>query len=210
MQQYTEETYFFDYSNEAIQAVVKPFRELDLKEKIAGVFEKVRDNWRYNPNVIYMHKENYRASFIASNPEGHCIDKSTLFIAAMRALEIPARLRLAKVANHIAVEHLTDKFGSHYLAPHGIAEIFVDGAWRKASTAFNTSLCDRYNVDVLEFDGSEDAVFQSYNRDNNKFMEYVEDYGAFDDVPVDFIKETFLKNYPSIEKTVKGKDKVIL
>lgn len=202
------ETYFFDYSNDSIQKLIEPFKNLSDKRKIGGLFQAVRDNWRYNPYVVYTKPEFYRASFIASNPEGHCIDKSTLFIAGLRALGFPARLRLAKVANHIAVERLTEKLGTHYLAPHGIAEVLVNGEWKKASTAFNKSLCDRYKVETLDFDGSEDSIFQNYNRDQQRFMEYVEDYGPFDDVPVDYIIEIFRSNYPNLSQKMAGKERV--
>ncbi|MEL7124125.1 MAG: transglutaminase, partial [Bacteroidota bacterium] len=114
------------------------------------------------------------------------------------------------VANHIAVERLTEKLGSHYIAPHGIADVYVNDKWVKASNAFNKTLCDRFNVDVLAFDGTKDAIFQAFNRDNNQFMEYVEDYGHFDDVPLEFIFNTFKATYPSIYKDNKGKEKIII
>jgi hypothetical protein len=114
-------------------------------------------------------------------------------------LGIPARLRLAKVANHIAVESLIAKIGSNHLAPHGIVEVWVDDRWVKASNAFNTSLCEKYQVEVLEFDGTQDAILQAFNQENDQFMEYLEDYGAFADVPLDFIIHTFRKNYPNFQ-----------
>ena len=147
MTQYLQETYFLDFSDASIQSLVEEFHGLEPRAQIAGLFTKVRDEWRYNPYVIHTQKQHLRASFIASNSEGHCIDKSTLFIAGLRALGIPARLRLAKVANHIAVERLTERMGSHYIVPHGIAELYFDGKWTKASNAFNKTLCDRFNVD---------------------------------------------------------------
>ena len=203
MASYLNETYFFDYSNDAIQALTSDLEALTTYEKIGQLFLKVRDQWRYNPYVIYANPENYKASYIASKSEGHCIDKSTLFITALRAIGIPARLRLAKVINHIAAEKLTEKLGTHYIAPHGIAEVFVDNQWRKASTAFNQTLCDKYNVEALFFDGTEDAMLQPYNRDQAQYMEYVEDYGHFEDVPFDFIQQTFRTQYPDVQTQVK-------
>ena len=203
MEKYLRETFFFDYSQEAIQSLVEEFEGLSEKEKVAGLFLKVREGWRYNPYVIFTKKENYKASFLVRREEGHCIDKSTLFIAGLRALRIPARLRLAKVLNHIATERLTDKLGTKYIAPHGIVEVFVEGKWTKASTAFNKTLCDKYDVDPLVFDGTEDAIFQPYTRKEEKYMEYVEDYGAFEDVPLDFIVNSFKSNYPQLAHKLK-------
>jgi transglutaminase-like putative cysteine protease len=198
MQAYLQETYFIDYSHPRIQSLVAPFRPLSKQEQIAELFRKIRDDWRYNPFDIYVEKAYYRASFVAGQTEGHCIDKSTLFVAGLRALGIPARLRLAKVINHLAVERLTEKLGSHHIAPHGIAEVLINGQWFKASNAFNKSLCDRFKVDVLEFDGSRDAILQAFDQERKQFMEYVEDYGFFADVPLDFIIETFRRHYPTL------------
>lgn len=163
----------------------------------------------YKPFAIYTSKKKYKVSFIAANPEGHCIDKSSLFIAGLRALGIPARLRLAKVVNHIAAEGLTARLGTHYIAPHGIAEVFVDGNWLKASTAFNKTLCDKYNVDPLYFDGTHDAMLQPYNRDDQQYLEYIEDYGHFEDVLFDFIVETFETQYPDINVQVSEDGRLI-
>lgn len=209
MEEYLKETDYFDFSHASIQAMVEEFKGMSEKEKIAKLFIKVRDQWRYNPYVIFTKEEHYKASFLAGREEGHCVDKSTLFIAGLRALEIPARLRLAKVANHIAAERLIEKLGSNYIAPHGIVEVFSDGKWAKASTAFNKTLCDKYDVDPLAFDGSEDAIFQPYNRKEEKYMEYIEDYGAFADLPLDFIVDTFSSNYPELADRLKG-DKLII
>ena len=206
---YLQETYYFDFSDNTIQDLTRDLKQLPEQEKIGQFFLLVRDQWRYNPFVIYLTKEKYKASFIASNPEGHCIDKSSLFIAGLRALGIPARLRLAKVINHIAAEGLTAKLGTHYIAPHGIAEAFVNGKWLKVSTAFNKTLCEKYKVDPLYFDGSEDAMLQPYNRDKQQYMEYVEDYGHFSDVPYDFIVDTFKTQYPNVNMQVSEEGRIL-
>ncbi len=206
---YLQETYYFDFSDNAIQELVEGLKSLPTHEQIGELFIKIRDGWRYNPFVIYMSKEKYKASFIVSNQEGHCIDKSSLFIAGLRALGIPARLRLAKVVNHIAAEGLTDKLGTHYIAPHGIAEVYVNGHWLKASTAFNQTLCEKFNVDALYFDGTVDAMLQPYNRNDQQYMEYVEDYGHFKDVPYEFILETFKTQYPDLNIEVSEQGRIL-
>lgn len=206
---YLQETYYFDFSDSAIQELVKELRPLPTHEKIGKLFLNIRDQWRYNPFLIYLSKEKYKASFIVSNEEGHCIDKSSLFIAGLRALGIPARLRLAKVINHIASEGLTERLGTHYIAPHGIAEVFVNGHWFKASTAFNQTLCEKYNVDALYFDGTQDAMLQSYNRDAQQYMEYVEDYGHYEDVPYEFILNTFKTQYPDVNLKVSDQGRLL-
>lgn len=206
---YLQETYYFDFSDSTIQELVKALRPLPTHDKIGKLFLNIREQWRYNPFLIYLSKEKYKASFIVSNEEGHCIDKSSLFIACLRALGIPARLRLAKVINHIAAEGLTEKLGTHYIAPHGITEVFVNGQWLKASTAFNQTLCEKYNVDALYFDGTQDALLQPYNRDAQQYMEYVEDYGHFEDLPYEFILNTFKTQYPDVNLKVSEQGRLL-
>ena len=128
-----------------------------------------------------------------------------MLIACLRALGIPARIQLAKVKNHIAVEHLTEKLGTNELSPHGMVNIYLDGKWRKASPAFNAELCERCKVAPLDFDGVEDSVFQEYNREGQEFMEYLEDYGHFEDLPYDFILRNFQEQYPELSRHLEGK-----
>jgi len=197
---YLEATKLLDYHSEEIQEIIQEFKDASLseKEKATAVYLKIRDNWRYNPYVISLDEERYKASNIAKKPDGHCVDKAVLLIAALRALGIPARLRLAKVTNHIAVERLTEKFGTNILTPHGMVDVFLEGQWVKATPAFNKELCALNNVAPLEFDGTTDSVFQEYNDDGAQFMEYLEDYGHFPDVPVDFMLKNLEEHYPEV------------
>ena len=119
-------------------------------------------------------------------------------IAGLRALGIPARLRLAKVTNHIAVERLMERLGTNILTPHGMVDIFMNGSWLKANPAFNNALCEKCNVLPLEFDGMRDSIFQEFNDDGDKFMEYLEDYGPFDDVPLHFMIKNLQEHYPGV------------
>ncbi len=208
---YTKKTYYFDYDNPVIKKIIKDVEHLTSQQDIIEqLYLKVRDGWRYLPFNIGLTKEHFKASNIAKKPDGHCIDKAILYIACLRAFHIPARLHLAKVSNHIATERLEKVIGTNELAPHGLVDVFYNGKWVKCSPAFNKELCTIYNVDVLDFNGTEDAVIQEYNKDDHKFMTYIEDYGHFEDVPFDFIKETFKLNYPSLYDKFKGRDHIII
>jgi len=199
---YIASTYFYDYKTEAIQKMIKEFNSDSLsdKEKSIGLYVKVRDHWRYDPYHISLSKEKYKASVIAERTSGHCIDKSILLIAGLRALGIPARIHLAKVKNHIGVERLVEKFGTNELTPHGMVNVYIDQKWLKVSPAFNESLCRKCNVTPLAFDGEHDSMFQEYNNAGNVFMEYLEDYGHFEDVPLDFIFNNMKEHYPELVK----------
>lgn len=197
---YLSPTYFFDYESDAVQDFIADFKSpsFSKKEIAQQLYLKVRDSYLYYPYSLSFSKENYIASEIVTRPKGHCIDKSIILIASLRALGIPARIHLAKVKNHIGVERLIEKFGSNELTPHGMVDAFINDKWLKLSPTFNTSLCTMLNVAPLDFDGENDSVLQEFNEEGNLFMEYLEDYGHFEDVPVEFMIKNAREHYPHI------------
>ncbi|WP_298318876.1 transglutaminase family protein [uncultured Aquimarina sp.] len=209
---YLEATYYFDYESDEIQKIIREFNTdtLTPKEKATRLYLKIRDDWWYDPYHINLSKEGYRASKIAKKNSGHCLDKSILLIACLRALRIPARIHLAKVKNHIGVERLIEKFGTNELTPHGMVNICLDGKWLKASPAFNKALCEKCNVAPLEFDGEKDSMFQEYDNKGGVFMEYLEDYGHFDDVPFDFMLNNMKEHYSNIINIYEGQTEIRL
>lgn len=205
MKQYTDETFHFDFSNEKIQNAVSFLykgKTLTDKEFAIKAYLYVRDTWSYYPYRFSLINEDRKASQLIGHKKGHCIDKVVILIAILRAAHIPARLGLAKVKNHIAVDHIVEKFGSDVLVPHGYIEIYLNCKWIKATPAFNKELCELLNVNVLEFDGETDSVFQEFDQTGNQvFMEYLEDYGSFNAVPLPFMLELMRAHYPKIKET---------
>jgi len=198
---YLSATYYYDYEHPNIQEIIQPFLTdvLTPKEKAVQLYLKIRDGWRYNAGYISFKKENYKASHIVQKKDGHCIDKSIMLVTCLRGVGIPARIHLAKVKNHIAVERLIEKFGTNELTPHGMVNMLLDGEWLKASPAFNAELCAKCNVAPLDFDGTQDSIFQEYNNEGKEFMEYLEDYGHFEDFPFDFVTQNLLEHYPKLK-----------
>ncbi len=168
------------------------------KEMAIAIYYKVRDGWKYNPYNINFNPEELRASLLIKKEEGHCIDKAVILIALARAVGIPARLCLAKVRNHIATEKLEEELGTNILVPHGYAELWIEDKWLKATPAFNKELCKHLKVAPLEFDGETDSIFQEYDGNGADFMEYMEDYGHFDEVPISLMYKLMKKHYPTI------------
>ena len=200
---YLESTYYFDFEHVLIQAIIAEFSSetLTSKEKAIGIYTKIRDNWKYDPYSISLSKKNFRASSIVKKTSGNCVDKSILLIACLRGLGIPARIHLGKVKNHIAAERLMEKFGSNELTPHGMVNVYLNDKWLKMSPAFNSSLCEKFNVAPLDFDGENNSYLQQFTSDGTRFMEYTADYGYFDDVPLEFMKKNIKEHYPHIFDT---------
>tara|TARA_R110000868_G_scaffold239550_1_gene494029 strand:- start:326 stop:973 length:648 start_codon:yes stop_codon:yes gene_type:complete len=197
---YLQNSYYFDFESDIIQDLIAKYNtdSLSLKEKAIGIYTKIRDGLKYDSYSISLSKVNFRASSIAAKNSGNCVEKSILLIACLRALNIPARLHLGKVKNHLAVEKLVEKFGSNELTPHGMVNVFINNEWLKMSPAFNTTLCEKFNVAPLDFDGENSSYLQQFTSDGNRFMEYTDDYGYFEDVPLAFMENKLKEHYPHI------------
>lgn len=82
-----------------------------------------------------------------------------------------------------------------------MVNVYLNNTWLKVSPAFNKTLCDRFDVEPLDFDGENNSFLQQYNSKGNLFMEYVDDYGYFNDVPMEFMVTNLKEHYPHIFNT---------
>lgn len=165
-------------------------------EKAVSLYYAVRDGIRYNPFLDFSKTSAYRASEVLAKGEGFCVGKAALLAACARAEGIPARVGFADVKNHLTTPRLREKMGTDLFVYHGYTEFLLEGKWVKATPAFNRSLCERFRVKPLEFDGREDSVFHEFDADNRRHMEYLRDRGTFADVPVAQIQQAFRELHP--------------
>ena len=167
------------------------------RERAVSLYYAIRDGIRYNPFQNFTVDETYRGSVCIERGVGWCVPKAALLAACARADGIPARVGYADVKNHLTTPELTEKMGTDLFVFHGYTELLLDGKWVKATPAFNLTLCTRFRVKPLEFDGAADSIFHPFDEDNRLHMEYVRDRGAFADVPVEEIKRVFQATYPA-------------
>ena len=173
----------------------------DDRERAVAVFDTVRDNIRYDPYNTSREPGDYRASAVLDGSQKWCVPKAVLLTAAARAAGIPARLGFADVKNHLQSDKLADNMGTDLFAWHGYSVLFLDGQWRKASPAFNRSLCERFGTKVLDFDGRSDALLHPHDEAGNRHMEYVANRGIHRDLPLDEIFATFDQLYSGADVT---------
>jgi transglutaminase-like putative cysteine protease len=166
------------------------------RERAVSLYYAVRDGVRYNPFQNFMSDDVYRGSACLERGEGWCVPKAALLAACLRSTGIPARVGFADVKNHLTSPELTRRMGTDLFVFHGYCDVLLEGRWVKATPAFNLSLCTRFRVKPLEFDGTEDSIFHPFDEDNRKHMEYVANRGTYADVPVELIKRTFSEVYP--------------
>lgn len=196
-------TWFIDSDSEAVVEFAE--RALDEGGGSEGdetsiavtLFHAVRDGVRYDPYGMRYDPDAFRASSVAVSPSNWCVPKSVLLTAAARHCGIPARLGFADVQNHLTTEKLRAKMGSDLFIWHGYSELLLGDRWFKLSSAFNLELCERFGVKVLEFDGTDDALMHPYDQAGNRHMEYVNQRGSFDDLPLDDIVADFRDFYGS-------------
>jgi len=200
MKEYLKPTEFLDSDHASVRAFAEMHigaAESDV-DKAVKLYYAVRDGFQYDPYVLDLRRESLKASALLAKTRGYCVEKAILLAASARAVGVPSRLSFYIVKNHIATERLTQALEKDYLVFHGAAELYLDRRWIKTTPAFNKRLCDFLGVEPIEFDGTSDAIFQEYDRAGNVFMEYLHDYGAFDDMPYETFLDELDKHYPHL------------
>ena len=168
----------------------------DDRQRAVSLYYAVRDGFRYDPYRIDLSPDGMRASTVLANGFGWCVPKATLLAAACRAIGIPARVGFADVRNHLSTARMREVMQTDVFYWHGYAVLLLDGAWRKATPAFNRELCERFDLLPLEFDGRGDSLYHPFDRQGHRHMEYLADRGAFDDVPLAQMAQDFARLYP--------------
>ncbi|WP_443191099.1 transglutaminase-like domain-containing protein [Pseudomonas indica] len=170
----------------------------DPLEQAIALYYAVRDGIRYNPYSFSRDPDTLKASHALVSGESYCVPKAILLAACARHCGIPARIGLADVRNHLSTPRLLELLRSEVFAMHGYTELYLDGRWVKATPAFNLALCRLFDVAPLEFDGRQDSVFHPFNRQGQRYMEYLVDHGQFDDLPESLFFGHLERCYPHL------------
>ena len=197
LREYLEPTSIIDSDHPVVQDYAKRVAggTKDPVELAVKLYLAVRDDIRYDPYSPFYLPEHYRASYVIGRGRSFCIPKASLLCALGRVCGIPSRVGFATVRNHLATKQLLEFLGSNLFVYHGFVEFHLAAKWVKCTPAFNRELCERHSVPPLEFDGRNDSLFQTYNSENKRYMEYVELLGTFGDIPVSEILDAWKKVY---------------
>jgi transglutaminase-like putative cysteine protease len=200
-------TALIDSDHPAVQAFARTHAVgADHRAQAVALYLAVRDGFRYDPYRASMSADGMRASSVLAQGHGWCVPKATLLTAVCRAAGIPARLGYADVRNHLSTERMRQTMKTDIFYWHGFSELWIDGAWRKATPAFNLSLCERFGLLPLEFDGHADSIYHPFDASGQRHMEYVAQRGSFTDVPLAQITADFRQHYPVWMATMDGTD----
>jgi transglutaminase-like putative cysteine protease len=168
------------------------------RERAVRLFFAVRDGIPYDAYTFRVAPEVLRASVTVRAERSFCVSKAILLCAAARAVGIPSRIGLADVRNHLATKRLIEVMGTDLFVCHGFSELWLGQRWVKATPTFDRSLCEKFGVPPLDFDGERDALFHAYDTGGRRHMEYVRQRGSFADLPYDAFVEAIREAYPHI------------
>jgi transglutaminase-like putative cysteine protease len=208
IRRYLKPTFYLDYyTREVSRFAEASCSHVDSPvEKAKSLYYAVRDQIRYDPYALRYSRTAMRASSVVIKKSGYCVSKAVLLAAAARQQSIPSRLGFADVTNHLSSPRLKKMMGTDLFIYHGYTEMLLNERWVKATPAFNLSLCTRFNVKPLEFDGREDSIFHEFDTLGQKHMEYVLDHGHFADLPFDRIFASYDQAYPNFFENFAGKE----
>lgn len=196
LEEYLKPTETIDCDNEHIFAKA---HELTLgctspREKAVKLFLFVRDAIPYNLYMISVFKEDFIASRILEWGKGYCVQKAVLLTALARTSGIPSRLAFARIRNHKAPEKIVRFTGTNIFPRHGYTQFSLENAWLSVAPTFDSALCQKSGVPVVQWDGHADAILPGEDLQGGKYIEYIEKFGAYADLPFDWIVAETSKN----------------
>ena len=203
-------TAFIDSDNRVVAAFAEKActrnAATGYKEKAISLYYAVRDEIRYDPYDLQDSPQALKASTVIAKGSGYCVAKAVVLAAVARQQGIPARLGFADVRNHLSTARLRDVMGTDLFIYHGYTELWLDDHWVKATPAFNLTLCQRFQVKPLEFDGEHDSIFHEYNDIGERHMQYVNERGSYTDLPFEEIFAAYRRQYPRMFAKLAGSE----
>lgn len=129
MNQYLKETALLNFSNSAIQQLIREqnWQNLSPTEKVTQIYTYVRDVIPFGYNV----DDNISASNVLKDGYGQCNTKSTLLMALLRAVNIPNRIHgftIHKALQKGAITGIWYKMAPKNIL-HSWVEVLVNNQW---------------------------------------------------------------------------------
>lgn len=174
------------------------------RDRAVRLYHAVRDGVRYDMSTFGLDPNQFVASNCLQAPAAFCVPKAIGLAAVARAAGIPARVGFANVRNHLVSPRFAKLLDDDIFRWHAYTSLWLDGAWVKATPAFDLALCEKHGVLPLEFDGTEDSIFHPYDAAGRQHMEYLDFVGEFDDLPFDDFAVEMRTHYPRLLAATSG------
>lgn len=170
----------------------------DTRARAVALAQAVRDAVPYSLWSFRLEPEFLIASQVLRQPSAFCVPKAVLLAAVARAAGIPSRVGFADVRNHLTSPRFAAIMDSPDFHWHAYTALNIDGRWLKATPAFDAAMCARSGVAPLEFDGRQDSIFQPFDAQGRRSMEYIAFHGEFDDMPYERFNAELGRIYPRL------------
>ena len=193
MMEYLKETQMLDYSHPTIQKLIheKHWNEINKFERIQSIYNNVRDDILFG----YNSDDTIQASKVLADGFGQCNTKGTLFMALLRACDIPCRIHgftIDKKLQKGAMTGIVYRSAPAHIF-HSWVEVYLENQWyelegfildeeylkklQKRYTKCNGPFCG-YGVAVKDFRNPT----IDFNRNNTYIQSegITQDFGIYD------------------------------
>lgn len=129
MEKYLKETKMLDYSSKNIQRLIQErnWNDIEVFERLKSIYNFVRDEILFGYNI----DDNISASKVLADGYGQCNTKGTLFMALLRACNIPCRVHGFTIDKELQKEAMTGIVYKN--APqnvfHSWVEVYFEDKW---------------------------------------------------------------------------------
>ena len=203
MDKYLEKTELLDFENKNIVSLIekKQWKNLSEKEKIKQIYEFVRDDIPFGYNV----DDAIPASMVLQDGYGQCNTKGILFMAILRAVNIPCRIHGFTIDKKLQKGAMKSFY--YALSPkeivHSWVEVFYNEKWYNLEgfildKLYLEKLQEKFSDCTTNFCGYGVAVKDFKNppidwNENDTYIQsegIVQDFGVFDS-PDDLFSKHF-------------------
>lgn len=200
-QKYLKSTQMLDFEDEQIQELIqrKGWRQLDEFGRIKAIYNFIRDDILFGYNI----DDSIPATKVLKDGYGQCNTKGTLFMALLRACNIPCRIHGFTIDKELQKGAMTGIVYKN--APrnvfHSWVEVYLEGVWYELEAfiidkAYLTSLQKKNSDCMGAFCGYGVAVTDFLNpviefERNNTYIQKEginQDFGIYDS-PDDLLRE---------------------
>lgn len=170
----------------------------DARARAVALALAVREAVPYSLWAFRLEPEYLTASQVLRQDSAFCVPKAVLLAAVARAAGVPARVGFADVRNHLTSPRFSAIMDVPDFHWHAYTALLIEGRWLKATPAFDGGLCARAGVEPLTFDGTQDSIFQPFDAQGRRSMDYIGFHGEFDDMPHAQFAREMTRIYPRL------------
>ena len=162
-------------------------RETKVWDKVRKVFDFVRDDIIFDFAPKIAGPESWYASNILKNRRGFCHQKAILFVALLRAVDLPAALVFQNVTDHILLDNRFAKFVPGGILPlHAVVAVEINNKWYHLDATLDSELCNRKGYVINNVIEGQDTLLPEYTRTGERHFTILQELGYFESYPKQF------------------------